>query len=114
MERLAGWAWRRFGPRYFKAYASFEAVSALVITVGGLGLLTLYEDVTRTEFLRIALFSCACVLVSLALGTVKAYKLLRPLLRWGGARAVGRARRRPGTRRSRCRSCSSRARAGYR
>src|SRR3954452_8392655 len=82
MERLAGWAWRRFGPRYFKAYASFEAVSALVITVGGLGLLTLYEDVTRPEFLRIALFSCACVVVSLALGTAKAYKLLRPLLAW--------------------------------
>src|SRR4051812_8627752 len=82
MERLAGWAWRRFGPRYFKAYASFEVVSAFAITVGALGLLTLYEDVTRAEFLRIVLFSCACVGVSLTLGTAKAYKLGRPLLAW--------------------------------
>ena len=82
MERLARWGWRRFGARYFQAYGAFELVSALAITVGALGLLTLYEHVTATEFTRIVLFSCACVLVSLAAGTAKAFKIGRPLLAW--------------------------------
>jgi adenylate cyclase len=82
MERLAGWGWRRFGARYFHVYATFELVSALAITVGALGLLTLYEDVTAAEFAHIVLFSWACVAVSLALGTAKAYKMSRPLLGW--------------------------------
>jgi adenylate cyclase len=82
MERLARWAWRRFGARYFRAYASFEVVSALIITVGALGLLTLYEDMSRAEFLRIVLFACACVLLSLAVGTAKAFRMARPLLGW--------------------------------
>src|SRR3954462_7243340 len=53
-----------------------------VITVGALGLLTLYEDVTAAEFWQIVLFSCLCVTVSLALGTVKVFHMGRPLLTW--------------------------------
>ncbi|MEA2467593.1 MAG: adenylate cyclase [Thermoleophilaceae bacterium] len=82
MERLAAWCWRRFGDRYFTAYAVFEAVSALAITVGALGLLTLYERVTDAQFLRMVLFSCACVAVSLVVGTGKASRIGRPLLEW--------------------------------
>src|SRR4051794_2871245 len=82
MERLADWAWRRFGPRYFKAYVAFEVASALIITVGALGLLTLYEDVSRAEFVRIVLFSWACVAISLTAGTAKVFHMGRPLLDW--------------------------------
>jgi adenylate cyclase len=82
MERLARWSWRRFGAGYFKVYGAFEVVSALAITVGALGLLTLYEKVTAAEFARIVLFSCACVAVSLAVGTAKAFRMARPLLDW--------------------------------
>src|SRR3954447_7010287 len=82
MERLAAWGWRRFGARYFKLYVAFEVVSALLITLGALGLLTLYEDVTSAQFTSVVLFSWACVGGSLALGTAKAYKMSRPLLGW--------------------------------
>src|SRR3954451_23421609 len=82
MERLARWSWRRFGARYFKLYAGFEVVSAFLIMVGTLGLLTLYEKVGFGEFWVIVLFSCACVGVSLAVGTWKFARKARPLLEW--------------------------------
>jgi adenylate cyclase len=83
MERLAGWGWRRFGSRYFKLYAGFEVVSAFLIVVGTLGLLALYEPVSSAEFARIVLVSCACVAVSLTVGTYKFARRARPLLEWG-------------------------------
>src|SRR3954449_626808 len=82
MERLARWSWRRFGARYFKLYAAFEVVSAFLIVVGTLGLLTLYEKVSAAEFWRTVLFSCACVAVSLSVGTWKFARRARPLLEW--------------------------------
>src|SRR3954471_5623470 len=82
MERLAGWGWRRFGVRYFWAYMALEVVSAFVIAIATLGLLTLYEHVSGEQFLRIALVACLCVLVSLAVGAHKVLPKARPLLRW--------------------------------
>ncbi|MEA2423202.1 MAG: adenylate cyclase [Thermoleophilaceae bacterium] len=82
METLARWGWSRFGARYFKAYIAFEILSALTITLATLGLLTLYEPVSGAQFARIGLFSCACVLVSLAVGSKKVLPKARPLLRW--------------------------------
>jgi adenylate cyclase len=92
MERLARWSWRRFGVRYFKLYAAFEVVSALLISVATLGLLTLYESMSGAEFIRIALVSCVCVLVSIAVGTYKVGRKARPLLEWArGPRGRERA-----------------------
>src|SRR4051794_169073 len=82
MERLASRGWKRFGARYFKLYAAFEVVSALLISVGTLGLLTLYEPMTTAEYARIALVACACVMVSIAVGTYKVGRRARPLLEW--------------------------------
>jgi adenylate cyclase len=82
MESLATWGWRRFGVRYFWAYTALEVVSAFVIAIATLGLLTLYEPVSGGQFLRIALLSCACVLVSLAVGGHKVLPNARPLLHW--------------------------------
>jgi adenylate cyclase len=63
-------------------------LSALAITVGTLGLLTLYTRVTPSEFLQIALFTCACVTLSLLLGARKVVRKAVPLFRW--ARSLGR------------------------
>jgi adenylate cyclase len=82
MERLASWGWRRFGVGYFYAYGVLEVVSALVITLATLGLLTLYERVTSGQFLRLALVSAVCVLFSLVVGTHKVLPKTIPLLRW--------------------------------
>jgi adenylate cyclase len=86
MERLANWGWGRFGVRYFKLYAAFEVVSAFLIVVGTLGLLTLYEKVSAPEYWRSVLFSCACVAVSLSVGTWKFKRRARPLLEWAEGR----------------------------
>src|SRR3954471_12838320 len=82
MERLAEWRWGRFRGRHFKLYAGFAVVSAFLIVVGTLGLLTLYEKVSAAEFWRTVLFSCACVAVSLSVGTWKFARKARPLLEW--------------------------------
>jgi class 3 adenylate cyclase len=82
MERLTKWGWRRFGVRYFWAYSVLEIVSAFVIAIATLGLLTLYEPVSAGQFLRIALLACGCVLVSLAVGAHKVLPGAKPLLRW--------------------------------
>ena len=82
MERLASWGWRRLGSGYFKVYVAFEVLSALTITISTLGLLTLYEHVTFGEFVRIGLFACACVAVSLAVGMRKVLPKAAPLRRW--------------------------------
>src|SRR5947208_2627000 len=82
MQRLARWGWRRFGVRYFKLYAGFEVVSAFLIVVGTLGLLSLYEPVSGAEFVRITVFACACVTVSLSVGGYKFSRKARPLFEW--------------------------------
>src|SRR4051794_23133845 len=82
METLARWGWRRFGVRYFWAYTALEVVSAFVIAIATLGLLTLYEHVSAEQFVRIALVACVCVLVSLAVGAHKVLPGAKPLLRW--------------------------------
>src|SRR3954470_2258815 len=82
MERLARWGWRRFGVGYFRAYAGLEVLSAFVIAIATLGLLTLYEPVSGAQFLRIALLACGCVLVSLAVGARKVLPRAKPLMRW--------------------------------
>ncbi len=82
MERLAGWGWRRFGVGYFKIYAVLEVLSAFSIMLGTLGLLTLYEKVTWTEFVRIGLFSGVCVALSLTVGARKVVPKADALLRW--------------------------------
>jgi class 3 adenylate cyclase len=86
MERLAKWGWRRFGVRYFKLYAGFEVVSAFLIVVGTLGLLTLYEKVSAAQYWRTVLFSCACVAVALSVGTWKFKRRAGPLLEWADGR----------------------------
>src|SRR4051812_44642997 len=82
MERLTKWGWHRFGVGYFWAYTALEVVSAFVIAIATLGLLTLHEPVSGEQFLRIALLACACVLVSLAVGGHKVLPNAKPLLHW--------------------------------
>jgi hypothetical protein len=42
---FARWAYRKLGPRYLYAYIAFEFVSALTVTLGTVGIFSLYQDV---------------------------------------------------------------------
>jgi adenylate cyclase len=78
----ARWLYRRLGPRYLYAFFAFEVVSALVITLGTLGIFSLYQEMTEAEFWRIVLFSWACVFVALITGFPAQRRELEPLLGW--------------------------------
>ena len=79
---FARWAYRRLGIRYLYASIAFELVSALTIALATVGIFSLYQDMTKGEFERIALVSWACVLVALVSSTVKLRRDLAPLTAW--------------------------------
>ncbi|MEA2472542.1 MAG: adenylate cyclase [Thermoleophilaceae bacterium] len=79
---FARWAYRRLGLRYLYAYIAFEFLSALTITLGTVGIFSLYQHMTRAQFDRIVLFSWACVIVALLSGTAMMRRDLVPLFDW--------------------------------
>ena len=79
---LARWAYRKLGPRYLYANIAFEAVSALVIMLGTIGILSLYQEMTRAEFNRIVLVGWACTVVALVSGGKKLWRDMAPLNAW--------------------------------
>src|SRR5918912_4596413 len=83
MVRAAGWLYRKLGgPRYFLAYLAFEVGSALTIALGTVGIFSLYQRLTETEFWTIVGFSCGCVLVALSAGFKKIRRSSEPLRGW--------------------------------
>jgi adenylate cyclase len=80
--RLFRWAYRKLGALYFLAYGAWEVVSALVITLGTVGIFSLYQPMSEGEFHRIALVSWGCVLLAFAGGYLKMRRIVDPLLRW--------------------------------
>ncbi|HEX8074211.1 MAG TPA: adenylate/guanylate cyclase domain-containing protein [Thermoleophilaceae bacterium] len=88
---MTGWLYRRLGRRYLLAYLAFELVSALAVTLGTLGIFSLYQRINAEEFDRIIGFSWACVLVALAAGAKKVFRSSTPLREWmeGGRGQVG-------------------------
>src|SRR5919199_2765793 len=81
--RAAGWLYRKLGgSRYFLAYLAFEVLSALTIALGTVGIFSLYQRVTDTQFWSIVAFSCACVLVALMAGVKKIRRSSQPLRDW--------------------------------
>ena len=82
MERAWGWLYRRLGRLYVVAYATFELFSAFMITLGTVGLLSLYEDMSAEDFWLILAVSYGCVVVSLVVSAKKILPALRPLSRW--------------------------------
>ncbi len=86
--------YRRLGPRYPRfALAAVFPLTALV-TLGGLGLLTLYESRAGEEFWRLLLVAEALVVVENLLALTVATRLLRPAQPWlHGDRGAGAVRR---------------------
>jgi adenylate cyclase len=82
MLRGARWVYRRLGARYFLAYLAFELGSALLIALGTVGIFSLYQRLTDTQFSVILAFSCGCVLAALAAGVKKVSRSSRPLRQW--------------------------------
>jgi adenylate cyclase len=78
----AGWLYGKLGPRYFLAYLAFEVASALVITLGTVGVFSLYQRLNDAQFDSIVLFSWGCVVVALAAGVKKIRRSSGPLRDW--------------------------------
>lgn len=82
------WFWRLLGRRYPRlAVFAFFLVTFLV-TLGGLGLLTLYQDMSVGEFWTIVGVAEGLTAIDLALATTLAFRLLGPADPWlrGGHR----------------------------
>ena len=80
--RAAGWLYRKLGSRYFLAYLAFELLSALAITLGTVGIFSLYQRLSDEQLHVIVAFSWACVLVALAAGAKKVSRSSQPLRDW--------------------------------
>ena len=78
----AHWLYGKLGRYYFLAYLVFEVVSALIISVGTVGIFSLYQRMSDEQAHVIALFSWACVLIALAAGVKKVARSSRPLRDW--------------------------------
>ncbi|MFL5884296.1 MAG: adenylate/guanylate cyclase domain-containing protein [Thermoleophilaceae bacterium] len=82
MERLSAWIYRRFGHRAVFFYLGLEAVTAFVLTVVAIGILSLYQHMTAGQYWLIVAFCYACVLAASATGAVKLRRQLEPLFDW--------------------------------
>ena len=50
MERLSAWIYRRFGHRAVFFYLGLEAVTAIVLTLVAIGILSLYQHMTADQY----------------------------------------------------------------
>jgi adenylate cyclase len=74
--------YKRLGSSYFALYLAFDVVSASTITLGTIGLFSLYEPVSAREFLQVFLVSEVCVAIALAYSFWTARRVARPLIDW--------------------------------
>ena len=82
MESLWRWLYRKFGARYLFAYGIFAAFAAFVITLGTIGIFSLYQEHTKEEFLRVWVFTDACVLFSLGTALLRLRHEIEPITGW--------------------------------
>jgi adenylate cyclase len=82
VERLAAWIYRRFGHRAVYLYLGLEVVTAFVLTIGAIGILSLYQHMTAGQYWLIVGCSYLCVLAASFAGSIKLGKQLTPLLEW--------------------------------
>ena len=82
MPFASEWLYRRLGWRYFWAYAAFDVSSALLISLGTLGIFVLYTDASAAQFWR----AFVVAELSTALGLIwvmwRAKGLVWPLVEW--------------------------------
>jgi adenylate cyclase len=82
VERLSAWIYRRFGHRAVYVYLASEVVTAFVLTISAIGLLSLYQSMSLGDFWLIVGFSYVCVLAATAAAARNLRRQAVPLLRW--------------------------------
>lgn len=82
MPFLLSRLYRRLGQRYFYLFLAFEIGTAVLVTLGTVGLFTLYEEVSAAEFWKLVLFAEAFVALALVYAIVKGKRLARPVRQW--------------------------------
>jgi adenylate cyclase len=82
VERFYHWLYRRLGAHYLAGIMVIDVISALLITLGTLGILRLYVDATTGEFLRIVGFAELAVLLGVIFIVVSMWPVVRPLRKW--------------------------------
>lgn len=75
-------AFDRLGARYLTVVLAGQVALVLFVVLGGIGVLTLYEEMSAGEFLRILAFAEALVLVESVFAIRLAASMLRPVKRW--------------------------------
>lgn len=92
MRYILSRLYKRLGQRYFYLFLTFEIGTAVLVTLGTVGLFTLYEEVSAAEFLKLVLFAEAFVLLALVFAIWKGKRLARPVREWiAGGRDPARA-----------------------
>ena len=114
MPFLLSRLYRRLGQRYFYLFLAFEIGTAVLVTLGTVGLFTLYEEVSAAEFWKLVLFAEAFVALALVYAIVRASASRDPCASGSPAAPTAAARRTHGAMPSRCRGSSSPAAAGSR
>lgn len=79
---LARRAYGRLGQRYFALVLVLEWVLSLLVALGGVALLALYEEMSLVEFVRIALVAEAVLVIENLLASWIAGRMLSPVKRW--------------------------------
>ncbi|MFL5842029.1 MAG: adenylate/guanylate cyclase domain-containing protein [Thermoleophilaceae bacterium] len=82
MPFASEWLYRRLGHRYIWAYVAFDVGSAVLITLGTLGLFALYTDASAGEFWRAFVVAEVCATVGLVWAMRRAKGLVWPLVEW--------------------------------
>ncbi|MDX6675144.1 MAG: adenylate cyclase [Solirubrobacteraceae bacterium] len=82
LDRALEWAYARWGARYPKAALTIQFQLSHVIVLAGVGLLTVYQPMSTTEFLRVVVVSQALVLLDNVLALKQVFRLLRPAGVW--------------------------------
>ncbi|MBA3328817.1 MAG: adenylate/guanylate cyclase domain-containing protein [Solirubrobacterales bacterium] len=88
MVRPLRFLWRVLGRRYPRVVIALWYQTAFLVALGGVGLLTLYQDMSAGEFWTIVAVAEALTLTEILLATTVAFRLLRPADPWlrGGRR----------------------------
>jgi adenylate cyclase len=82
VERAYEWLYRRLGHRYLTAIAGIEAISAMLIALGTIGVFRLYVQMSGAQFVRILVVTELLVLAALAIGARWLWPSWEPLRRW--------------------------------
>jgi adenylate cyclase len=89
MERVYQWLYRRLGRRYLTAIAGIEALSAMLIALGTIGVFRLYVEMSAAQFVRILVVTELLVVAGLVAGALWMRASWEPLRRWAAGERDG-------------------------